>query len=75
MTQGCFMDYKNSYYVQKQYEWSRKGKKYKTRYFSALRDLFGAINDDRDCKTETKTEKTVQGTSGTGQICRLAEEE
>lgn len=69
---------KNTFNVQKQYEWSRKGKTYKTKYFSALSQLFGAIEHDKDCQNrgieEKETEEAIHGTPGTGQICRVAEE-
>jgi hypothetical protein len=48
----------------------RKGKKYKTKYFDALGQLFGELEHDKDCQSEDCT----NGVPGTGQIRRLAEE-
>lgn len=52
-------------------EWTRRGKKYKAQTFAALKQLYGAENDDRDCQKETSsTERRLR----TDHICRLAEE-
>lgn len=71
--QGSFMTYKSSYNVQSQYEWSRKGKSYKTKYFKALKELMGAATHDKECQSG-ETKETMQRTAGADQIRRVAEE-
>lgn len=38
--------------VEQQYEWSKKGKAYKTKYFGALKELYGAAQHDKDSQVE-----------------------
>lgn len=46
--------------VQEQYEWSKKGKSYKTKYFKALKELMGAAAHDKDCQSQSsKIEETA----------------
>lgn len=47
--------------IEKQYEWSRKGKKYKTKYFEALGQLFGnPIKDNPEAIEERKEIKATR---------------
>ena len=46
--------------LEEKYEWSRKGKKYKTKYFCALKELFGEIKNDTDCHEEAKERCTTR---------------
>ncbi len=55
--------------VEKQYEWSKKGKKYKTKYFGALKDLYGSVQNDKD------SHKATDRTTGTNQVCGLVEKD
>lgn len=41
--------------------WQRKGKKYKTKYFAALKQLFGEIENDKDCQTQVATQGYGEG--------------
>lgn len=50
--------------LEKQYEWSKKGKKYRTKYFGALKSLYGAVKDDKECQGECDT----YGRNGTDPI-------
>lgn len=34
--------------VEKQYQWQKKGKKFKKKYFEALGQLFGECQDDKE---------------------------
>lgn len=49
--------------VEKQYEWSKKSKRYKVNYFAALGELFKVIKDDHEmetvseCQSNTANEK------------------
>jgi hypothetical protein len=45
----------NQGYLDKKYTFSRKSKKYKTKYFDALKQLFGEIEHDKDCQVEIDT--------------------
>jgi len=38
---------------EKDQEWQRRGKKYKTKYFTALKDLFGETKNDKDCQIQS----------------------
>lgn len=49
--------------IEARYAWSRKGKKYKTKYFEALGQLFGDKRHDKDCQAEALCPS--QGRSGT----------
>lgn len=40
---------------EKDTDWQRKGKKYKTKYFIALKDLFNEVTHDTDCQTKEST--------------------
>jgi hypothetical protein len=55
------MTYKSPYKMQEQYEWSKKGKSYKTKYFGALKLLLGkAENDQRSEDVEGSKETENQ---------------
>lgn len=54
--------------VEKQYEWSKKGKKYKTKYFDALGQLFGEIKNG----TESQSQRDTQGRNGTNHASSVA---
>lgn len=41
--------------LEKNYAFQRKGKKYKTKYFSALKQLFGAIQNDKENQEQNST--------------------
>ena len=56
--------------VKAQYEWSRKGKKYKTKYFSAL----GALLGSKDGKDSQGEGEDTHGSARTGAICDVAKE-
>lgn len=38
--------------LEEKYEWSRKGKTYKTKYFKALGELLGGMDADREKRTD-----------------------
>jgi hypothetical protein len=44
------------------YQFQKKGKKFKTKYFSALKQLFGEANNDTDCQTEQHREGEIRPT-------------
>lgn len=52
--------------VEKQYEWQRKGKKYKTKYFGALKELYGRAAHDKECQVEGSF---TNGKTGTDNVC------
>jgi hypothetical protein len=41
--------------VEKKVEWSQRSKKYKTKYFDALKQLYGAATNDKDAIEATQT--------------------
>jgi hypothetical protein len=43
--------------LEAQYAWQRKGKKYKTKYFAALGQLFGDESHDKECQVETNSHR------------------
>jgi hypothetical protein len=47
--------------VEKQYEWSKKGKKYRTKYLDELKNLYGAVKND----TESCEERNPMGVDST----------
>ncbi len=40
---------------EKDAQWVRRGKKYKTKYFGALKELFKEVTNDKDCQVEANT--------------------
>lgn len=44
--------------------WQRKGKKYKAKYFSALGQLFGDINYDKECRKSSEEERGIFSSDG-----------
>lgn len=54
--------------LEAQYAWTRKGKKYKAKYFAALGQLFGDSSHDKECQPATHTERR----SGTDQARHMA---
>lgn len=53
--------------IEKQYEWSRRGKKYKAKYLKALGVLYG-----KEAK-EVRSDQHSNGRSGTNEISGLAD--
>ena len=51
--------------LEKDYAWQRKGKKFKTKYFEALKSLYGGTSHDKDCQHE---ESTANGGPGAKSI-------
>jgi hypothetical protein len=58
--------------LEAQYAWQRKGKKYKTKYFAALGQLFGDKCHDKDCQAEALCHS--QRGSGTDSVGDMATE-
>ena len=56
--------------IEAQYAWQRKGKKYKTKYFAALGQLFGDNSHDKECQAASHTKRG----SGTDQTRHLVDE-
>lgn len=54
--------------LERDYAFQRKGKKYKTRYFDSLRQLFGEIEHDKDCQVSEKALSEPNRTAGTNQV-------
>lgn len=52
-------------------EWTRRGKKYKAQTMSALKQLYGNMNDDKDCQSETSD---ANGSPRTDSICGMDKE-
>jgi len=55
--------------LEKDYQWQKKGKKYKTKYFSALGELFGREPHDKDCQRDL-----ANGTARTDSVCDMVKE-
>lgn len=41
--------------LKKQYEWSKKGKRYRTKYLDTLGQLFGELENDKERQSESTT--------------------
>lgn len=54
--------------LEKQYAWVKKGKKYKTKYFAALGQLFGSVKDDEKSKEQGGVERSSNRGDGSDQI-------
>ena len=50
-------------------EFSRKSKTYRTKYFDALRQLFGEIEHDKECHTG----QSANGETRTDHVCGVVE--
>lgn len=51
--------------------WQRKGKKFRTKYFAALKDLYGSIEHDKDCQIKDSESCDTNGRTRPDQISRL----
>lgn len=54
--------------ITQQYLWTKKGKTYKTKYFSVLGQLLGDNNHDKECQGKVYSERG----SGTDQARNMA---
>lgn len=54
--------------LEKKQDWAKKGKKYKTKYFDRLKQLFGEIEHDK----ESQLEVIANGRPGTNSVCDMA---
>jgi hypothetical protein len=57
--------------IEKQYEWMRRGKKFKTKYFAALGELFKS-EEVKDDHIEKEKDNSAERGSGTDKIRDLA---
>lgn len=56
--------------IEKQYEWSKKGKKYRTRYLDELKKLYNEVKHDKDCQQRSDTNRAAR----TDSFCGVVEE-
>lgn len=54
--------------LEKKYEWCKKGKTYRTKYFGALKELYGEAVHGKDSSIE---ESIAQGSTGTDSVCSV----
>jgi hypothetical protein len=54
--------------LEKDYAFQKKGKRYKTKYFGALKQLFGEIEHDKDCQVSGEGSSQTGRKTGTDQV-------
>jgi len=54
--------------------WERRGKKYKAAVMSALKQLYGNQNNDKDCQSEESNASDTSRRLRTDSICSVATE-